>query len=67
MKENTEKNIVSFFNDQLLILRDMQKAGYNIVTCWDCGNVIMHRKGEIKKKCECGQVVEMHDCPDLYY
>ena len=58
---------------QLEIIKDMQKNGYNVVTCCDCGLVLLVDKDELKDNknimsCEyCEAESEYCDFPDLVY
>ena len=43
-------------------------ANVNIVTCGNCGQIILHERNEGDIECfECGEVMEQCDCPDLWY
>jgi predicted RNA-binding Zn-ribbon protein involved in translation (DUF1610 family) len=43
-------------------------TGINIVTCGDCGQVMLHRIEEVEITCtECGFTSEMCDFPDLNF
>jgi ribosomal protein S27E len=49
------------------ILQEMQRAGFNVVTCGDCGAIILHRTGVDEVTCqECNLTNDITDCPDLY-
>ncbi len=55
---------------QIEIFKDLQREGYNIVTCGDCGTVLLHRTNsdDDKIECfECNNVMDLCDCPDLWY
>ena len=42
--------------------------GLNIVTCGNCGAVLLHKIDAEKIHCyECNQQMEQCDCPDLWY
>ena len=44
----------------------IEKSGINIVTCGDCGSIILHRIGQTTIVCDsCGFVSEPCDFPDL--
>lgn len=56
--------------EQLDILKEMQKDGYNVVTCGNCGDVVLHRliSNVDSIKCpHCNETMELCDMPDLYY
>lgn len=41
---------------------------YNIVTCGNCGEILIHKEGIEEIKCtHCGLLSEPCDFPDLYY
>lgn len=43
-------------------------ANVNIVTCGNCGQIILHEINEDDIECfECNEVLEKSDCPDLWY
>lgn len=55
---------------QLNLQYEIQKKGYNIVTCHTCETVLIHTKeeGDEATICNgCGNVVYFNDCSDLYY
>lgn len=52
---------------QIKLQEQLQNAGYNIVTCGNCGTVLIHELGKGKVNCFCGQKMDLSDCPDLYY
>jgi len=46
----------------------VNKAGINIVTCENCGAVILHRTNVDKIKCfDCNTESEVSDFPDLFF
>lgn len=48
------------------ILQQMQKAGFNVTTCGDCGEVKLHKLGAEELTCEyCGFTEEICWFPDL--
>ena len=51
---------------QVRIQEEIQSAGFNVVTCGHCGTVLLHRIGETRIKCFCGEM-DLSDCPDLWY
>lgn len=52
--------------NQIRIQEDMQRAGFNVVTCGNCGTVLLHRTKTDNIECFCGTMA-LSDCPDLYY
>lgn len=52
---------------QIKIQEEMQSAGFNIVTCGNCGSILLHRLGEEKIDCFCGITMSLSDCPDYWY
>ena len=58
---------------QYEIIIEMQNNGYNVVTCGDCGEVLLVDKDELKDNkhimsCEyCGMESDYADFPDLVY
>lgn len=64
--------------NQLEILQQMQRQGFNICTCGNCGGIILFNK-EAKEAMEetesgeslicphCKEEMAYSDCPDLYY
>ena len=56
--------------DQLALMDDIRaKANINIVTCGNCGNVILHERDlEDTITCYgCKSEMDISDCPDLFY
>ena len=55
---------------QLEILNEIQNDGYNVVTCGNCGDVVLHK---ILNNIEtivcphCITTMDISDMPDLYY
>lgn len=44
------------------------KAGINIVTCGNCGTILLHRIRKDYLTCVgCRNVMDVCDCPDLWY
>lgn len=52
---------------QIEIQENMQKVGFNIVTCGSCGAVLLHETAEETIECFCGKEMDLSDCPDLWY
>lgn len=53
--------------NQIKLQEQIQKAGFNIVTCGNCGETLIHNRGDETIKCFCGNEMSLTDCPDLYY
>lgn len=55
--------------DQIRIQEAMQSAGFNLVTCGNCGSILLH---EIEVEddsidCFCGREMATSDCPDYWH
>ena len=49
------------------ILQEMQRAGFNVMTCGNCGNIKLAHTGIEEATCEgCGFTSDPCDFPDLY-
>ena len=63
-------NIKKVIKKQTEILREMQNAGFNVLSCGKCSNVILQKlvdNGRIEC-CSCKAVFsDPCDCPDLFY
>lgn len=55
--------------DQIRLQEKVQKlANVNIVTCGNCGTVLLHEMNEDDIECfNCRRVMEQSDCPDFWY
>lgn len=53
--------------NQIRIQEKMQSAGFNIVTCGNCGNILLHEIGDKSIECFCDSEMELSDCPDYWY
>lgn len=51
---------------QVALQNKLQNLGFNIVTCGNCGCVLIHKTGETTIDCICGEEMEICDCPDLW-
>ena len=52
---------------ELYIREIQQKANLNIVTCGNCGSVLIHRQSDEKIICyDCLREMAVSDCPDLF-
>jgi len=63
LNEERKERIVS---NQIALQREIQNAGFNVVTCGNCGDTMLHRNTDEKLECLCGMDLEMSDCPDLW-
>jgi len=58
--ENLEKK-------QLHILQRIQEKGYNVCTCGNCGQVLLHKITDNAIVCfNCSEDMDLADCPDLH-
>ena len=54
--------------DQYTILQDIQAKGYNVVTCGECGYVLLHDIKQEEIECPyCHYTSDPCDFPDLFY
>lgn len=53
--------------NQIRLQKEIQNAGYNIVTCGNCGSILLHKLGDDKINCFCGGEMDLSDCPDYWY
>ncbi len=54
--------------EQVKLQLEMQSKGLNIVSCGNCGTILIHRMGAEHIVChDCGEHMELSSCPDLYY
>ena len=60
----TKKEIAE---NQIRIQQEMQNAGFNIVTCGNCGSILLHEIEDETIECLCGHDMDLSDCPDLWY
>lgn len=52
---------------QIQLQSKIQNAGFNIVTCGNCGEVLLHEVGDERIECFCGRTMSLSDCPDYWY
>jgi hypothetical protein len=52
---------------QIELQGKIQSAGFNIVTCGNCGSILLHELEDEKIDCFCGNTMDLHDCPDLWH
>jgi len=56
------------YDKQVRLIEELQEKGFNIITCPDCGSVIITRRKQIMIKCyDCGEKNSQESCPDLFY
>ena len=61
-KTREEKRLEQYKLQQEIV----EKSGVNIVTCGNCGSVVLHRVGDEEIECpDCDFVSEPCDFPDL--
>lgn len=55
--------------NQINLMDDVrQYAKINIVTCGNCGAVLLHKLSDEEIHCfDCDRTLDVSDCPDLYY
>lgn len=52
--------------NQIELQHEIQKVGINLVTCGNCGSILLHRTSDTTIKCFCGDM-DVSDCPDYWY
>ena len=56
------------WDQQYIMARQIQDAGFNVVTCGTCGDVMLHRMDEEDIECpHCGFTSEPCDFPDFFH
>lgn len=53
--------------EQIELQEEMQNNGLNVVSCGNCGTILLHNTGEEEIDCLCGNTMSLSDCPDLWY
>jgi hypothetical protein len=53
--------------EQIELQEKMQRAGINLVTCGNCGSILLHELRKENIECFCGQEMSLSDCPDYWY
>jgi hypothetical protein len=55
--------------EQIKLMDDIRKeTNINIVTCGNCGTIVLHKMDEENIKCfGCMNVMNVCDCPDYWY
>ena len=71
MKDNfkSHEEIEDFKKEQLRLAQEiLQETDINIVTCGDCGSVMLHKVNVEELECGyCGLKDDISSFPDLYY
>jgi hypothetical protein len=52
---------------QIELQEKMQGLGLNIVSCGNCGEILIHESGDKKIDCFCDAEMDLCDCPDFWY
>lgn len=55
--------------EQISMMHEIQSAGFNMVTCGNCGTLLIHRTDD-KEDIDCfgcQEVMAKSDCPDYWY
>lgn len=52
---------------QIELQEKMQSLGLNLVTCGNCGHVLLHETKNDTIDCFCGLEMATCDCPDYWY
>ena len=52
---------------QIKLQEKMQASGVNMVTCGQCGEVLLHDTKDETTDCFCGQTMDLSDCPDYWF
>lgn len=59
---------LNLIKEQIDIFLEIQNAGFNIVNCGMCGEVILKRLEDEGVRChKCLEELDDADCPDLWY
>jgi hypothetical protein len=53
--------------EQIELQEKMQRAGINLVTCGNCGAILLHSTEQEEIECFCGRKMDLSDCPDYWY
>ncbi len=60
--------IERIINKQVTLQEEMQKAGFNIVSCGNCRTTLIHRLGKHTIRCVCNlEKVDLSSCPDVWH
>ena len=60
------KTKIQIVEEQIELQNKIQSIGFNIVECGSCGTVLLHKCGDEKINCFCGEQ-DLSDCPDYWY
>ena len=60
----TKREIVE---KQIRIQEKIQNIGFNVVTCGNCGSILLHELGDETIECFCEREMNLSDCPDYWY
>ena len=52
--------------EQIDLQNQIQQEGFNIVSCGNCGTVLIHKTDKESIDCICGEEMDLWDCPDLW-
>jgi hypothetical protein len=52
---------------QIELQEKMQKLGLNIVSCPNCGEILIHESGDETIDCFCMSKIDLCNCPDVWY
>lgn len=61
------KTKIQIAENQIKLQSKMQSAGFNLVTCGNCGSILLHEIGDNHIDCFCGREMNLSDCPDYWY
>ena len=53
--------------NQIDLQEKIQKIGINLLTCGNCGTVLLHETKNENVECLCGSTLDSHDCSDYWY
>lgn len=53
--------------EQIALQEKMQSLGINLVTCGNCGSILLHDVEKEEINCFCGEEMDLSDCPDYWY
>lgn len=52
---------------QIKLQEKIQASGFNIVTCGNCGGILLHETKQETINCFCGREMDLSECPDYWY
>lgn len=53
--------------NQIELQHAIQSIGINLVTCGNCGSILLHETKKETIDCFCGMKMDTSDCPDYWY